>query len=120
MNITPFYFISKNKMSTIFDMPEYVDTVRISDIKWLNYTHVFINKLIKYKITAIYIAPKELMANYEKQFREIRNYVPVEVLPFAGGFKQNSITLFSFNTKEDLAYFTKITELRVGKYGEII
>jgi hypothetical protein len=107
-------------MSSIFDMPEYVNNVRISDIKWLQYKHVFINKLIKYKITAIYIAPKDLIPKYEKELDEIRKYVPVEVLPFAGGFKEYSITLFAFNTKEDLAYFTKITELRVGKYGEII
>ena len=107
-------------MSNIFDMPEYVDTVYISDIKWLLYTNVFINKLVQKKITTIYIAPKELITKYKKELDEVRKYIPVEILPFAGGFKQHSITLFTFNTQEDLAYFTKITELRVGKHGDLI
>jgi hypothetical protein len=107
-------------MSNIFDMPEYVDTVYISDVKWLLYTHLFINKLVQKKISTIYIAPKELITKYEKELDIIRKYVPVEIIPFSGGFKLNSITLFAFNTKEDLVYFTKITELRVGKYGTLI
>ena len=101
-------------------MPEFIELSYISDIKWLLYTPIFINKLVQKKIKTIYIAPKELISKYYKELDEVRKYIPVEILPFAGGIKQNSITLFAFNTQEDLAYFTKITELRVGKYGEII
>ena len=101
-------------------MPEYIESVFISDIKWVLYTDAFINKLNQKKIRTIYIAPKELMTEYREELDEIRKYSPVEILPFAGGFKENSITLFAFNTKEDSAYFTKITGLRVGKYGLLL
>jgi len=101
-------------------MPEYANTVYISDVKWLVYTNAFVNKLIKKKIRTIYLAPKELMTNYEKELDEVRKYRHVEILPFAGGFKENSITLFAFNTKQDMSYFTQITELRLGKYGALI
>lgn len=107
-------------MSYIFTMPEYAETVRISDIRWLNYTEVFISKLKTYGIKTIYIAPKSQMILFEYELKKLYIHASVEVLPFEGGFKSNSITLFPLNTTEDLKYFNHITGLRLGKYGILL
>lgn len=107
-------------MPFIFDMPEYTETVHISDIRWLTYTQAFVAKLKSHNIKTIYIAPKEELPAYQKYIYDLRKYINVEVTPFAGGFKSNSVTLFPLKTKDDLLYFSHVTDLRLSKYGELI
>jgi hypothetical protein len=107
-------------MTYIFEMPEYAETVRISDIRWLNYTEAFVSKLNTYGIKTIYIAPKSQIILYKNQLKKLKMQVSVEVHPFEGGFKSNSITLFPLNTTEDLKYFNHITGLTLGKYGILL
>jgi len=82
---------------------------------------LFIGKLvtgfskINEKIKTIYIAP----ASYLDSINRIQ--IPgKEILPFNGGFKTDSLILFSLETENDIKYFNKITGYYIGKNGELI
>lgn len=73
------------------------------------------------KITTIYIAPASNIDTYKREIAEFKSNNPfIEFHHFAGGFKMNSLILFSLKTKEDLLFFNKITRYTIGKNGEII
>jgi len=107
-------------MASIFNIIEYVENTYLSDIRWLLYKYQFIAKIKKYNIKTIYIAPKEKYILYKSYINDIKYLTGVEVIEFSGGFKENSLVLFPFYTKEDLEYFNKITGLKVGIHGNIM
>jgi hypothetical protein len=65
-------------------------------------------------IKTIYIAPSIYL-------QSVNIAIPdVEILAFNGGFKTDSLILFSLETENDIKYFNKITGYYLGKKGELI
>ena len=104
-------------MPNIYEFPLFADVVRVSCISWLKRPEELQKYLIDYKIDTIYIAPKE---RFQENALVLKNISGIESHPFGGGFKNRSLILCSLLTKEDLAYFTKITNWVLGKNGEVI
>jgi hypothetical protein len=97
-------------MNNINDFPEIAEGLCIGSLKtFLNIS----GQITKFK--TIYIAP----ATYLESFNSI-DLPGVEILPFSGGFKTDSLILFSLDTENDIKYFNKITGYYLGKKGELI
>ena len=105
-------------MPNIYDFPLFADIVRVSCISWLKKPEELQKYLQEYKIDTIYIAPKERLEEYRIYLKELS--MSLHFHPFGGGFKNRSLILCSLETKEDIAYFTKITNWALGKNGELI
>lgn len=89
---------------------EFVEGVYVADIRWSLYTQHMELMLLILNIGTIYIAPK---AKYN-QWASVLDWTgDVEILPFGGGFKENSLVLFSLENLEDRKFFEKITEMKL-------
>jgi len=105
-------------MPNIYDFPLFADTVRVSCISWLKRPEELQKHLQDYKIDTIYIAPKE---RYEESLVLLKQLlISLQIYPFGGGFKNSSLILCSLETKEEIAYFTKITNWALSKNGQLI
>jgi len=61
--------------------------------------------------TTVYIAPSD---QYEQFYPIISGLdVDVEIHPFGGGFKENSLVLFSLNSAVDRKFYEKVTEFKL-------
>lgn len=97
-------------MKNINDFPEMAEGLIIGKL-----VAGFSNINDKIKTKTIYIAPASYLDSIN------RSYLPgIEVLPFNGGFKTDSLILFSLETENDIKYFNKITGYYIGKNGELI
>ena len=97
-------------MPNIYEFPLFADIVRVSCISWLKKPIELQKHLQEYKIDTIYIAPKERLEENMILLKELT--IPLQIYPFGGGFKNRSLILCSLQTKEDIAYFTKITNFK--------
>jgi len=88
---------------------EFVDGTYVADVRWcLSKKHMELMLLIL-GIKTIYIAPKGKHA----EWLTVLDWVDVDVVPFGGGFKENSLVLFSLENLEDRKFFEKITEMKL-------
>jgi hypothetical protein len=98
-------------MKNINDFPKIADGLFIGNLK----KFLKIKGEIPETVKTIYIAP----ATYLDSINSI-DITDVEILPFNGGFKADSLILFSLETENDIKYFNKITGYYIGKKGELI
>jgi hypothetical protein len=88
---------------------EFVDGTYVADARWcLSKKHMELMLLIL-GIQTIYIAPKAKHAEWST----LLDWVNIDVVPFGGGFKENSLVLFSLENLEDRKFFEKITEMKL-------
>ena len=80
----------------------------VADVELVNSMPVLESFITTHKIKAVYIAPA---SNYELYKSVIVN---TPVYPFAGGFMDNSLVLFSIKTSDDIKYFEKITDMTLS------
>jgi len=96
-------------MAYIYSFPTIADGLYIGALEQLA-TQTFKTQIQPLNLKAIYIAPASHLPFVEASAPDLN----VQILPFGGGFMQNSLILFSFETSEDRAYFTKITTLKTS------
>ena len=94
-------------MAYIYSFPTIAEGLYIGALEQLE-TETFKTDIQPLNLKAIYIAPASRLPLVEH--RDLN----VQILPFGGGFMQNSLILFSFETSEDRDYFTKITTLKTS------
>lgn len=94
-------------MAYIYSFPTIADGLYIGALEQLH-TETFKTEIKPLNLKAIYIAPASRFPLAENMDLNI------QILPFGGGFMQNSLILFSFETSEDRDYFTKITTLKTS------
>jgi hypothetical protein len=88
---------------------EFVKGTYVADVRWcLSKDHMELILLIL-GIRTIYIAPKDSHPSWST----VLNWVNVDVLPFGGGFKENSLLMFSLENLEECKFFEKITEMKL-------
>ena len=93
----------------MYGFPSIADGLYIGALEQLE-TQTFKTEIQSLNLKAIYIAP----ASHLPFAEAIASDLNIQILPFGGGFMQNSLILFSFETSEDRAYFTKITTLKIS------
>jgi hypothetical protein len=102
----------------LFDFPIIFGESYIGALNQINNVE---NMIINFDINVLYIAPSKYIEHLKKEISELKEKNPkLEVFPFNGGFKLNSIVLFSLSDDEDIKYFNKITGYSLGKNGELI
>lgn len=88
---------------------EFVEGTYVADVRWcLSKTHMELMLLVL-GIRTIYIAPKLR----HPEWSTVLDWIGVDVLPFGGGFKENSLVLFSLENSEERKFFEKITEMKL-------
>jgi len=107
-------------MVNILACPLFAETVRVSSIYWLNNPALLHSYIEDNNIDTIYIAPAKYIESFEKSLLFLKSISSVEIHPFSGGFKSNSMVLFSLQSDEDIKFFTKITSWKITKNGDII
>jgi hypothetical protein len=96
-------------MAYIYNFPSIADGLYIGALEQLE-LQTFKKEIQPLKLKAIYIAP----ASHFPRAEAVATIADlnIQIHPFGGGFMQNSLILFSFDTLEDREYFTKITTLK--------
>jgi hypothetical protein len=107
-------------MVNILAFPLFAETVSVSSTLWLNNLSALKYQIEQRNIKTLYIAPAKYIHLFEPQLEDLKNNITIEVHPFGGGFKNNSMILFSLNSEEDLKFFSKITEWTLSGRGDII
>ena len=107
-------------MVHILSCPLFAETVRVSSTYWLNNPSLLQSYLEEHDINTIYIAPAKYLDSLESKLTMLKNIARVEIYPFGGGFKLRSMILFGLESEEDYKFFTKITEWKITKGGDII
>ena len=99
-------------MKYINDFPELTEGLLIGKLV-VGFSNI--NQKINEKIKTIYIAPAPYLDLINRY-----HFPGIEILPFNGGFKTDSLILFSLDTEKDIKYFNKITGYYIGKKGALI
>ena len=107
-------------MVNILSCPLFAETVRVSSLHWFNNPKLLQGYLEENNITTIYIAPAKYIDLFSAKITQLKRIANIEIHPFSGGFKMNSMVLFALETEEDYNFFTKITEWKISKNGDII
>lgn len=100
---------ANSKFSKQMLLREFVKDTYVADVRWsLSRAHMDLMLLVL-GIRTIYIAPK----SRHQEWSTVLDWVDVDVLPFGGGFKENSLVLFSLENLEERKFFEKITEMKL-------